>query len=136
MRKERKNLSHLELCHKARRVRSQPFVKETLISEQQKTIMSEVSLFQTLAFFFPPQGLVSPLDVVSKNKSVCVCYLAILARLSAFPCATEKGNSKGLVSVRYGYSGSLFRGGLLDTEGNQLVGAATPRMLKNAEPQL
>lgn len=80
---------------------SQPFVKEVLISEKQKTIMSKVNLFHFLALLgFFPQYLVSPSNVVSKYKTLC--YFSAL--FSTFPCAPEKGDSKEVVSVHSYYS--------------------------------
>lgn len=81
---------------------SQPFVKEMAISEKQKAIISKVNLFNFLALFFGSfsQHLVSPSHVVSKYNGLCY----FLALSSTFPCATEKGDSKGVVSVHSYYS--------------------------------
>lgn len=83
---------------------AQLFVKAILISKQQKTIISKVSLFHFLVVvFFYCQHLVSP-SSLGTNSSVCVCSFAFLALLSTLPCVTEKGSSKGFVSVHKYYS--------------------------------
>lgn len=82
---------------------SQPFVKEIVISEKQKTTMSKINLFNFLALLFLGflvfyflgffQHLVSPSNMV--NTTVCVtfwhCFLHFLC--------TKKGDSKEVVSV-------------------------------------
>lgn len=103
IKKERKSVSPPELCTKVCQMLSQPFVKEILISEKQKTILSKVNLFNFLAllfwFDFFSQHLVSPSNMVSKYNRLCY----FLALFSTFPCATGKGDSKEVVFVHSYY---------------------------------